>query len=315
MLRQCARVVAHAHGEAAARRWMSSVVMFKDENLIAISKRPGLSTQGDDPALAKFLARYQYDSSAPPRVVDQLDNDTSGVLLLSRNDQAHRRLSGLLTTGAIRKTYLAVVLGVPNPVNGAVALDLVKSNVAGKWRLVPSTAGPSADTDIDVSGSTPSAITRYETISQRELHAALVKLQPNTSRQHQPRAHLAALQCPIFGDSLYGPGITPWLRDMLRLRSKPQLHLHVLRLVVPDYWPGKAAPALVLETAPPLGFKDTLRGLGLSLKKPSPRLEEGRKHSQSTGKGATSSGSQTSQRIPRRAPSRTAEDSAARGGP
>eukprot|EP00047_Mylnosiga_fluctuans_P020980 m.98880 g.98880 ORF g.98880 m.98880 type:complete len:81 (-) comp8704_c0_seq2:2485-2727(-) len=45
MLRQCARVVAHAHGEAAARRWMSSVVMFKDENLIAISKRPGLSTQ------------------------------------------------------------------------------------------------------------------------------------------------------------------------------------------------------------------------------------------------------------------------------
>ncbi len=185
----------------------------------------------------------------------RLDKDTSGVLLLARDDDTLRHMNTLFATGAIRKTYLAMVIGVPASRRGLVECDFEKTKVGGKWKFLPTDS------------QAPTASTSYEVLDHKDLHASLLRLQPRTGRQHQLRVHCAGpLLCPILGDTLYGPGTNPWLHSTLcaEMPTVP-MHLHALRLVVPNFWPGKACSSLVVEAPLPDHFRTTLRLLGLSL--------------------------------------------------
>jgi tRNA pseudouridine32 synthase/23S rRNA pseudouridine746 synthase len=173
--------------------------------------------------LAPAVLRFGF--SRAPTAVHRLDRDTSGCLLLARNPKAHRRFAAAFAAGAVVKTYLAVLDGVPEGEGGVIELALAKrSSRATGWRIVADPAGQPART-------------RW-TLLDRVGDGALVAFMPENGRTHQLRVHAATgLGVPIIGDPVYGRGGVP-------------MRLHAWKLVVPRA--GK--PAIEACAPLPPGF-------------------------------------------------------------
>lgn len=186
-------------------------ILYIDAEALVIDKPAGLPV--DRPkdgtiSLADRVGELRFGFVRLPGIVHRLDRDTSGCLLLSRNPGAHRRFSASFQTGEVKKTYLAVLDGVPEGESGVIDLPLAKISTAEQgWRIVPSNKGK------------PS-VTRWTKLDVRD-GRALVRFEPETGRTHQLRVHAASgLGIPIAGDPTYGC-------------SGPSMLLHASRLFVP----------------------------------------------------------------------------------
>jgi RluA family pseudouridine synthase len=139
-------------------------------------------------------------------LINRLDKETSGVILLAKDKKTLRRMSRQFAVGTVTKTYLAIVHGTPNPASGTISLPIGKVDVPGK--------GDHFGIDA-VGGKT--AVTHYETLKTYKIHRkgrgergeeiveiALLRLEPKTGRTHQLRVHTKALGHPIVGDKRYG---------------------------------------------------------------------------------------------------------------
>lgn len=198
---------------------LKNLVLYRDEDVIAINKPPGLAVQGGTGLhrhLDAMLGGLQFDALERPRLVHRLDRDTSGVLLLARNGRAAAKLSAAFRDKETRKTYWAVVAGVPKPAQGRIDLSLAKLPGRAGERVGPNEEGKRAITD-------------YRMIDHVGKSAAWLELLPITGRTHQLRAHCAALGTPILGDGKYG-GVEAFLPGR---EVSDQLHLHARAIEIP----------------------------------------------------------------------------------
>ena len=173
------------------------VVPYEDEHLLVVDKPAGLVVH---PApghargtLVHGLLAYDVEGGEEPErpgIVHRLDRDTSGLLVVARSPEAHRRLQELVQSRALAREYLALVAGRPRSRRGTIDAPI------GRDRHDP--VRHSLDTD------TPrEAITHFEVEELLPRHA-LLRVSLETGRTHQIRVHLAAIDLPVAGDPLYG---------------------------------------------------------------------------------------------------------------
>lgn len=231
---------------------VQSWVLYRDKDILVINKPGGLAVQGGSGVskhLDGMLGALQFDAKEAPRLVHRLDKDTSGIMLLARHVAAASTLQKAFTQKTIQKTYLALVVGVPQPYEGEIESNLDKlARGDGSREMV---------TSVDEDGKR--AITRYRTLEHLAKKLALVELEPITGRTHQLRVHMAELGCPIVGDGKYG-GKEAHVKGGISLR--PKLHLQAWRIALPPLF-GKPARTFEAPLAPHM--QQSLNALGLTL--------------------------------------------------
>lgn len=179
-------------------------IVYEDDHIIAINKQVGIichpsrRTQGG--TIANAMVHYSNTLSSGtglfrPGIVHRLDKNTTGIMLVAKNDEAHWRLSMQFENRTVQKTYCAVVEGEPEL--DADIIDLpIGSHPSIKDRFV--VPGLRVRPELF-----KQAITRYE-VAERYKGFALVNLYPKTGRTHQLRVHMSFIGHPIFGDTFYG---------------------------------------------------------------------------------------------------------------
>ena len=235
-------------------------VLWEDEQLIAVDKPAGVATHPTRSHLAGSAVERLHRQLAAagrgerPSPCHRLDLETSGVLLLAKDARARAAVGEAFESGAVAKTYLAVVRGVPSAPAGRI--DQPIGEDAGS--RVPVRRGVTAQ-------GQPAASSWRVLRAGRA--AALVEIRPETGRQHQIRVHLAALGHPILGDRLYLGGDDLFLRSLAEALSADdrarlghdRCALHAWRLALDHPTTGVR---LALESPLPRDLVELTAGFG-----------------------------------------------------
>jgi 23S rRNA pseudouridine1911/1915/1917 synthase len=172
-------------------------IAYEDEHLLVVDKPAGVvvhpSAGHRSGTLVHGLLAHAISGGGEaerPGIVHRLDRDTSGLLVVARSDEAHRRLQRLLRKRGIEREYLALVRGRPRSQHGRI------EGAIGRDRTDP--------TRISLDTATPrEAVTNFDVLELLPGHA-LLRVRLETGRTHQIRVHLAAIDLPVAGDSVYG---------------------------------------------------------------------------------------------------------------
>ncbi|MDR2766059.1 MAG: RluA family pseudouridine synthase [Holosporaceae bacterium] len=177
--------------EFVQRLWkqLQRMIIFEHEDFFAINKPPGLAVQSGTKVGMCVDALIKSYPEHRCHLVHRLDKDTSGLLLVAKNQTAARRFTGLFRENKIHKTYLAVVDGLITT-SGRIENFLEKSFIDDEEKM-------------RVSESGLLAVTEYRPLKSSNGHT-LLELKPSTGRKHQLRVHCAdVLDTPILGDVKY----------------------------------------------------------------------------------------------------------------
>jgi 23S rRNA pseudouridine1911/1915/1917 synthase len=215
-------------------------IVYEDADLIVIDKPKGLvvhpAAGNQSGTLVNALIAHCGESLSGiggvkrPGIVHRLDKDTTGLMVVAKNDRAHRRLSAQFAdhgrTGPLAREYLAFVWGVPNRPKGTIDAPLERHPKARDKRAVR------------IGGR--AAITHWERLetylgADGKPVASLLSCRLETGRTHQIRVHLAHIGHPLLGDEVYGPGfktkaalLPENARDALTDLGRQALHAHIL---------------------------------------------------------------------------------------
>jgi len=214
---------------------MVSRLLYRDALMLVIDKPAGLAVHRGPKggaSLEDFFDALRFGLPRPPSLAHRLDRDTSGCLALGRHRKALAELGRLFRSGAVGKTYWAVVEGGPAEDSGHIALALGRKDVTRGWWMKVDPDGQPAVTDWRVLGRGAN--------SSSGAKSTWLALEPLTGRTHQLRVHCAEMGWPIVGDAIYGSA--PRL-------GGPPLHLHAREVLVPLY--KNHAPIRVRAPVPP----------------------------------------------------------------
>ena len=188
---------------------MALNVIHQDERIIVLNKPTGLlSVPGIGPDKQDCLARRAQSEFAEARIVHRLDRDSSGVIVMALDAQAHRELSRQFHDREVQKVYIAIVHGVVEQDEGKIDLPMRKD-------MDPRNA-PRQIIDHEQGRS---AVTNYRVL-ERKTDRSRLELRPITGRSHQLRLHLQTIGHPILGDNLYAPLDVQALADRLLLHAQ-----------------------------------------------------------------------------------------------
>lgn len=174
-------------------------ILFEDKNLLVINKPAGMVVHPDETghhsgtvvhaALAHAEQLSGIGCIKRPGIVHRLDKDTSGVLMIAKNDTTHQKLCKLFYDRKVKKTYVTLVKGTPKSQSGRIEVPLSRSGTNRK-KMAVSYQGRNAITKFEI-------LMNYGSVS-------LLKVNIETGRTHQIRVHLASIGHPVVGDPLYG---------------------------------------------------------------------------------------------------------------
>ena len=193
-------------------------VLYEDDDLLVLDKAAGMVTHpapgNDAGTLVNALLGHCPNLSGiggerRPGIVHRLDKDTSGCLVIAKNDFTHRALASQFASRVTEKHYLALVRGVPKPALGTIDAGIGRHPVhRKKMAVLAPPHGRTARTDYLVRRILPAS----EVAGGKPV--SLLECRLHTGRTHQLRVHLKHLGYPILGDTLYG-GLRPPARQML----------------------------------------------------------------------------------------------------
>lgn len=185
-------------------------ILFEDDDLLVLNKPAGLVVHpgpgNQTHTIVNALLHHCTNLSGiggkeRPGIVHRLDKETSGCLVIAKNDVAHQHLSRQFAERAVKKIYLALVSGTLKRPRGTIEASIGRHPVQRKKMAVTPTRGRVAKTD-------------YRVV-QSDGGVSLVECEIHSGRTHQIRVHLHHIGHPIIGDSLYGKRTTAASRQML----------------------------------------------------------------------------------------------------
>lgn len=174
-------------------------VVYEDKDLVVVNKPAGMVVHPApgswDGTLVNALLYHCKDLSGiggvkRPGIVHRIDKETSGILVVAKNDEAHKGLCEQFAEHSIERTYYAICFGTPNPVEGTIEGNIGRSPYDRKKMAVVKTGGKPA-------------ITHYKTVENFKNMAAMLKCNLETGRTHQIRVHLAKIGNNLIGDKVY----------------------------------------------------------------------------------------------------------------
>jgi 23S rRNA pseudouridine1911/1915/1917 synthase len=199
-------------------------IIFENDDLLVVNKPAGMvvhpaaghasgtlvhAVLGHDPDLEGIGGEER------PGLVHRLDKETSGLIVLAKNEQAHRWLQDQFRTRTVEKTYIALVDGKPPTPTGRVEAPIGRDPSHRKKMAILSP------------GKGREAVSEYRTLESFKEHT-LLEFHPHTGRTHQIRLHCAFLGCPIVGDAVYGK------RNFTVEINRHFLHAARLSIVLPN---------------------------------------------------------------------------------
>ncbi|MCX6813069.1 MAG: RluA family pseudouridine synthase [Candidatus Azambacteria bacterium] len=223
-----------------------------------IAKYPEIKNVGDPP-LPSLSATDGQVIQLRPGIVHRLDKDTSGLLVIAKNQKTFEFLKKEWQGGKVIKKYFALVWGHPKE-KGEIISELARSlkdfrkrMVVRPARLDSRSGGPEKQEGKNIKGKL--AVTEYRVIKKYKDYS-LVEVYPKTGRTHQIRVHFASLGHPVIGDKIYGKN-----------KKKPEgltrqfLHAFYLKFSLPAGLPAQAGRSLAFETDLPDDLSLVLTGL------------------------------------------------------
>ena len=219
---------------------MDLKIIFEDEDIIIIDKPIGMvihpgAGNFENTVVNGLLYHCKNKLSTVsgedrPGIIHRIDKDTSGLLVVAKNDQAHAFIAKQFEEHTIKRSYLVFVYGILRPLHGRIE-TLIGRNKTNRQKM-------SADV-----ARGKEAITNYETIEvfkgSKILDISLVKCVLETGRTHQIRVHMSHKGNPILGDQTYGKkikklrGIDQEFENILKSLKRQALHAHTLGFVHP----------------------------------------------------------------------------------
>ena len=199
-------------------------VVFENSDVLVLNKPAGMVVHPGaghsagtlvNAALAHDPHMQGVGGEERPGIVHRLDKDTSGLILLAKNDAALHWLQEQFQSRKVRKTYLALVDGKPPSAHGRIEAAIGRDpSHRQRMSILPE-------------GKGRQAITEFSTM-EVFAHHTLLELHPITGRTHQIRLHCAFVRCPVVGDTVYG-----WRQSSINI-DRHFLHAHRLQVVLPS---------------------------------------------------------------------------------
>lgn len=180
-------------------------ILYEDSDIIVVNKPKGMvvhpANGNPDGTLVNAIMSICKDSLSGiggeirPGIVHRLDKNTSGAIIIAKNDKAHINLSEQLKNHQIKKTYIALVRGIVKENNATINMPIARSKKDRKKM------------DVDKNGK--EAITHFKVL-KRFSDCTLLEINIETGRTHQIRVHLSHIGYPIIGDDVYSNGKNKW---------------------------------------------------------------------------------------------------------